>query len=711
MTLRLCFALMLMTLLHSSAFAAPLDYPEARRDDAVADDFFGTMVPDPYRWMEDVGSPEVRDWWARQNELTFGYLGAIPGRERMLQRMKSLVDYRRWTAPAHRAGRYFYFRNEGLQNQTPLLMTDDLSAEGHVILDPNMFSTDSSVSLGGWEPSDDGRLLWFSKSSSGSDWNTLHFLNVDTGEQFADEIKWAKFGMATWAADATGIYYVRFPEPGSDNQYTGQNLNPAVWYHALGTDQSADAQLFSLPDHPDWWLSSGVNEERDLMTYYVSEPGSINNRLYFQRLDEPVAPVIRQFDAGDGSYGLVTNIGDRLLIQTDNGAPNGRLIAVTLGDLDPSNWETVIPEQPEPLGWVSHVGDFLYVSYTKDTRTRVRKYSLAGEFIADVKLPGDGYASGFGGRKDDTHTFFTYMDFTTPSTVYRYDIATDTSTVWRAPDIAVDTARYESRLYFYRSFDGTAVPIYVLSKRGLQLDGTNPTILNGYGGFGNGQSPYFSTSRLVWLDMGGVYAIAGIRGGGEYGKQWHEAAIKQNRQVSFNDFIAAAEWLVDSGYTSPERLAINGGSNGGLLVTAVQLQRPDLFSVVLAQVPVTDMLRFNQFTSGKSWESDFGSPQVKDEFTSIFRYSPLHNIKPGACYPATLITTGDTDDRVVPAHSFKFAAALQAAQGCEQPVLLRVETAAGHGAGKPLDKSLAEIADIYAFTLHNFGLGVPEAFE
>jgi prolyl oligopeptidase len=693
-----------------SAQAEEIIYPPAARGDVV-DDYSGVKVPDPYRWMEDLGSGELKEWVDAENAITFGYLDGIAGRTEMFDEMMRRVDYERFSAPAEREGRYFYTRNDGLQNQSPVYMTEGLDGPEQLMLDPNAFSDDSSVSLQSWQPSDDGRFILYAKSVSGSDWSEWSIYDVDNGRNLDDLVRWGKFAVASWGADNAGFYYLRFPEPVPGEEHTGLNANRQTWYHALGTAQSEDVLIFEMPENPDWWISAGTNEQRDLLIIYLSDRGSTGNRIYLMDPMQPAAGVQKLIDNPDADYGFVGNDGDTLWFLTSLDAPNFRLVEVDRRHPEPANWKTLIPEGRFPLGSVNLVGNKFICEYSRDARSVVRIHNLDGSLERDLHLPGVGSVSGFGGRRDATEVFFSYTDMVTPGTIYRYDLATDSSAVFREPQVEVDSDNYESKLLFYRSFDGTAVPMFLVHRKGLELDGSNPTILYGYGGFGSSQSPYFSSSRTVWLDMGGVWAIACIRGGGEYGDAWHKAAIKTNRQVAFDDFIAAGEFLIDSGYTSTERLALKGGSNGGLLVGAVMTQRPDLFAVALPAVGVMDMLRFNQFTAGAGWESDFGSPQNPEEFAALYAYSPLHNLEEGVCYPATLATTADTDDRVVPSHSFKFTAELQRVQTCDNPVMIRVETQAGHGAGKPLSKSIMEFADEMAFALENMGVSIPEALD
>jgi prolyl oligopeptidase len=688
--------------------AAALDYPPAPTGDVV-DDYNGVKVPDPYRWLEDLTSDPVQQWVAAENKLTFGYLDQIPGRDRLLQRLTDLSNYPRYGLPSQTAGRYFYSKNDGLQNQSVEYWTDSLNGEPQVLLDPNTWSTDATVALAGEDISDDGQLLLYSQSTHGSDWQEWHVKNITTGQAYPDVVKWSKGG-GTWDKTASGFYYGRYPEPKAGEEFTVAVNNPMIYYHKLGTEQSADRLVWSLPEHPDWLLGMGLNEERDLGLIYVTPRGSVHSKLYVLDVHDPQAAPQLLIGDDQNEYDVITNDGSRMWFMTTKDAPRGRIVAFDRATPDPAHWTTVVPEpdSSSSLQSASYVGGVLFLNYLKDAHTQVLRYTLDGKALGPVKLPGKGSAGGFGGRKHDTETFYSYTDMVTPTTMFRYDIPTGQSTLYKRYEVKVDPAQYESHEYFYRSFDGTAIPVFVTYKKGLKLDGGNPTILYAYGGFGIPMTPYFSSSTTTWLDMGGVYAIACIRGGGEYGEAWHEAAMKHNRPVAFQDFIAGAQWLIDEGYTSTPRLAIQGGSNGGMLIGAAMTMRPDLFGVALPEVGVMDMLRFNQFGFGSYWEGDYGSPQNPDDFKVLYSYSPYHNLKPGVRYPATLVTTADTDDRVMPGHSFKFTARLQADQPQHgPPVLIRVETGAGHGGGKPLDKQLAEIADVYAFTAYNMGLSIP----
>jgi prolyl oligopeptidase len=689
-----------------AAPASALDYPVSKTGDTV-DDYNGVQVADPYRWLEDLNSPEVHDWVAAQNKLTFGYLERIKGRQRIFERLKQVVDYERITLPAPTAGRYFYYRNDGLQNQYVMCWSEGLDGEQHVLLDPNSWSEDGTVALAGTDVSDDGQWLLYGRSTHGSDWVEWRAKNITTGAELPDVIQWSKGG-GTWDKTASGFYYGRLPEPQPGEEFTVKTENMMVCYHQLGAPQSTDRLVFSLPGHPDWYLGGGLNEERDMLVLGVSEPGNLNNRLYFQDALRPDAPLEKILDANDAQYDFISNTGRKLLIRTSLGAPNWRVVEVDMDHPAAENWREVLPEREMALTSVSTVGGYLFATYLKDAHDVAYQYTLDGALVREIKFPGPVSAGGFGGRKGDKETFYGYSGFTTPGTQYRLSLDTGQATFLRQDHPLIETSPYEAQQCFYRAKDGIAIPIFVLHKKGVKLDGNNPTILYAYGGFGASQTPYFSTSTCVWLELGGVYAIACLRGGGEYGEDWRQAAAKTHKQVSYDDFIAGAQWLIDQGYCSAGTLACSGWSNGGLMIGAVVNQRPDLFRVALAGTGVMDLLRFNRFGWGAGWESDYGSPQNPEEFKALYAISPYHNIKPGVRYPATLILTADTDDRVMPGHSFKYAARLQAAQGPDgPPVLLRVEVNAGHGGGVPLEKQLMWIADQYAFTLHEMRLAVP----
>ncbi len=688
-----------------------LDYPKTKTVD-VADVFHGVRVADPYRWLEQPAStPEVNQWIAAQNQLTFGFLDRVPHRDALLAELRRRADFEKFSVPLLRGGRLLYQRNDGLQNQSVLYVADSLDGEGRVLLDPNSWSSDGTVALVGLDLSRDGKTLLFAKSRAGSDWTEWRAMDVDSGKEKPDTVKWSKFGVGGLDREAKGFYYLRYPEPKAGEAFVSENKDPEVRYHEFGTPQSEDRLVFSKPDTPEWLVWPSLDAERETLWITIGEPGSVNNRLTMLDLTEPGAKPVALFTENDADYTPVHREGKKVWVATTKDAPRGRVVVVDVDRPQPEHWETVVPEGEDALQGVSFVGGRLFAQYLRDARSAVVTFSPSGEPLGEVALPGPGTASGFGGEEGDAVTFFSYTDLATPSTVYRFDIEDDRVSVYRAPKLPFDATGYETKQAFVTSKDGTRVPVFLVHRKGLKLDGTNPTLLYGYGGFGAAMQPWFSSSRTAWMDNGGVWALACIRGGSEYGKAWHEAAIKTKRQNAYDDFIACAEWLIAQGYTSPGRLAIQGGSNGGLLVGACMTQRPDLFAVAIPEVGVMDMLRFNQFTIGRAWEGDYGSPQNEDEFRFLYRISPYHALRDGVRYPATLVTTADTDDRVVPAHSFKFAARLQAAQAKDgPPVLIRIETSAGHGAGKPLSKQLEEVRDVYAFTLNAMGQRLRERY-
>ncbi|MCP4592665.1 MAG: S9 family peptidase [bacterium] len=676
---------------------APLEYPPAQKGEVV-DVYHGVEVSDPYRWLEDSDAADTRVWIDAQNELTYGFLESIPERPAIIERLTTLWNYEKYGTPKKKGDRYFFSKNDGLQSQSVLYTVDTLEGEARVLLDPNTLSEDGTVALAGKSVSDDGRLLAYGLSKAGSDWQEWYVRDVDTGKDLDDHIKWVKFSSASWTADGSGFFYTRYPAPEEGAEFQAVNRFPKLCYHRLGTPQEDDRLIYERTDQPDWMVSGGVTDDGKYLVIYVSEATGRNNLLFYQELGSEGAPIVELIGEFEAKFSLIDNDGPIFWLKTDLDAPRSRVVAVDLRQPERANWREVIAQAEEPLKSVNLLNDGVFVaSYLKDAHSQVRLIDLEGKSLGEVELPGVGSAWGFGGRREDTETFYMYTGLSAPATIYRYDLVSGASTVYRRPKVDFNPEDYVTKQVFYKSKDGTRVPMFIAHRKGLKLNGQNPTFLYGYGGFNISMTPYFSVSNLVWMEMGGVYVIANIRGGGEYGKEWHEAAIKLNRQKSFDDFMAAAEWLIQTKYTSPSKLAIGGGSNGGLLVAACMTQRPELFGAVLAMVPVTDMLRFDKFTIGWAWVSDFGSPDNPEEFAALHAYSPLHNLKPETAYPATLITTADHDDRVVPAHSFKFAAALQAAHGGPAPTLIRIETKAGHGAGKPTAKRIEERADLWAF--------------
>ncbi len=673
-----------------------LAYPVTARTNQV-DDYHGTLVADPYRWLEDDNSDATKAWVEAENKVTFHFLDQIPERAAISNRLTQLWNYERFSIPGQEGGRYFMNRNDGLQNQAVLYTMDSLHAEPRLLLDPNTLSTDGTVALSQNIISDDGTLVAYGLAKAGSDWEDWKVRNVRTGQDLPDEVHWVKFSAASWTKDDRGFYYSRFDEPKPGDELTAANYYHKVYYHRLGTPQSEDALVYQRADHKDWTFDAGVTDDGNYLIIEVSQGTDTRNRIYYRNLQTPNSRVVELLNDFDAHYSFIDNVGPVFYFRTDQQAPRGRVVAIDVAHPERANWREIIPQSADRLQDTSLVNDQLIANYLKDARSEVKIFSRDGQFIRNVDLPGLGSADGFGGKRKDTETFYSFTSFKTPATIYRYDLVAGRSEIFRQPKVAFNPADFETKQVFYQSKDGTKVPMFITAKKGLKLDGSNPTYLYGYGGFDISLTPSFSPSILCWMEMGGVFAEANLRGGGEYGEEWHQAGMKLKKQNVFDDFIAAAEWLQAHHYTRRDRLAIGGGSNGGLLVGACLTQRPDLYGAALPAVGVMDMLRFQKFTIGWAWTSDYGSSDNPDEFKALYAYSPLHHIQPGTRYPATLITTGDHDDRVVPAHSFKFAATLQSAQAGPAPILIRIETRAGHGAGKPTSKIIAEAADKWAF--------------
>lgn len=679
------------------------NYPESHQGDQV-DIYHGVEVPDPYRWLEDPQSPETRRWIEAQNQVTFGYLQGLPGREAIASRLTELWNYERYGTPFKRGNRYFYYKNDGLQNQSVLYTLPSLDGEPRVLLDPNQLSSDGTVALKSIAISENGSYLAYGLSTSGSDWSEWYVRNVETGADLSDHLRWIKFSGASWTHDHQGFFYSRYDEPDEKSKLEAVNYYQKLYYHRLGTPQSEDVLIYERPDQKEWGFSGYVTDDGRYLIITVWRGTDLRNLIFYKDLTDPNAEVVELISEFEAEFDFIDNDGDRFYFRTDDAAPRSRLIAIDIHQPARRHWQEIIPEASETLGDVAILNHQFVADYLKDAYSTVRIFDLSGTLIRQVDLPGIGTVGGFNGRREDTETFYSFTSFTTPNTIYRYDMITGESTPFRQPQVNFNASEYETNQVFYTSQDGTRIPMFITHKRGISMNGANPTLLYGYGGFSVSLTPAFSVSNLVWMEMGGIYAVPNLRGGGEYGEEWHRAGTKLDKQNVFDDFIAAAEWLIANRYTAPEKLAIMGGSNGGLLVGACMTQRPDLFGAALPAVGVMDMLRFNQFTIGWAWESDYGSPQNPEEFQALYSYSPLHNLEPGTEYPATLITTADHDDRVVPAHSFKFAAALQAAQVGENPVLIRIETKAGHGAGKPTAKVIEEVADKWAFLVANLGM-------
>jgi prolyl oligopeptidase len=687
---------------------AQIKYPETRKVDQT-DDYHGTKVADPYRWLEDDNSAETKAWVKAQNEVTDKFLNAMSQRMPTRKIYTDLYNFERYGLPFKEGGRYFWTRNDGLQQQSVLYTARSLTAAPAVALDPNTFSKDGTVALTGTAVSRDGRYLAYGVAVAGSDWQEWRVRDLNTGKDTSDVIKWVKFSSAVWSPDGKGFFYSRYDAPKDGEKLTGSNFFQKLYYHRIGTDQSKDVLVLENKMEKEWGFGTGVSDDAKLLTVYVWKGSGRKNGLMVLPLKNGAyvpgtpKPITLTFDA---EYSPLGSIGNTLYVRTDKDAPKGRVIAIDVTKPDPANWKTIIAQTKDTLTSASLVGGKIVAEYLQDAATAVNVHALDGKLVRAVALPGIGTASGFGGKVTSPETFYSFANFTTPSEIYRYDVVTGKSTIFKRPKTAFDTTKFETKREFVTSKDGTRFPIFIAHRKGMKLDGTNPTLLYGYGGFNVSETPSYRVTASTWMQMGGVYVSASIRGGGEYGAEWHDAGTKLRKQNVFDDFIAAAEWLITNKYTQASKLGINGGSNGGLLVGAVTNQRPDLFGAAVPQVGVMDMLRFHKFTIGWAWVSDYGSSEKPDEFKALYAYSPLHNIPNGKKFPAVLVTTADHDDRVVPAHSFKYAAALQAAETGTAPKLIRIEVSAGHGAGKPTSKIIEERSDILAFLANTFGMDV-----
>jgi len=684
--------------LPAMAWAAEMEYPVTKTIDHT-DDYHGTTVADPYRWLEDDvrESDDVAAWVESQNKVTFAYLESLPERKAIEDRLTELWDYEKYSAPSKRGGRYYFSKNDGLQNQFVLYVQETLDDEPRVLIDPNTWSDDGTVALGGTVFSDDGKYVAYGVAEAGSDWTTWRVMEIVSGKVLDDEIQWVKYSGAEWAADSSGFYYGRFEEPEEGEEFQGLTFNQKVYFHKAGTPQSEDTLIYERPDEPEWGFGTDATEDGRYLVVTVWVGTDDRYRVMYKDLHNPGAEMIDLIDNFEFDYTFIGSEGSVFFFITSNDAPKKRLIAIDVTKPEPAQWRELIPEQEEPLRGVSLVGHSFIAQYLKDARSQITVHDMTGKKLRDVEFPGIGSAGGFGGKREDTETFYSFSSFATPPSNYRYDVSTGESTLLRRAAVDCDPDDFIVTQVFYTSKDGTRVPMFITHKKGVELDGKNPTLLYGYGGFNIPLTPGFSISRLAWMERGGVYAVANLRGGGEYGEEWHKAGTKLQKQNVFDDFIAAAEFLISTNYCSSDTLTIQGGSNGGLLVGAAMTQRPKLFAACLPAVGVMDMLRFHQFTAGRFWVDDYGSADNPEEFEAIFKYSPYHNIKSDVAYPATLVTTADTDDRVVPGHSFKFAAMLQRQHTGDVPVLIRIETRAGHGAGKPTAKVIEEIADQLAF--------------
>lgn len=690
---------------------ASFAYPESETVDHK-DVYHGTEVADPYRWLEqDVRESEaVKGWVDAQNEMTFAYLETIEERAAIEKRMTELWDFERYFLPRKAGGRYFYQYNDGLQNQEILLMQTGLDEDPELLIDPNTWSDDGTVALAAFYPSPDGSHVAYLVQDGGSDWRTARVLQVDSGDALDEQLDWLKFTELSWAGDGSGFYYSRYPATSEEEKFQSLNKNMAVYFHRLGTSQDDDQLVYATPDHPDWSPRADVTDDGAHLVITISVGTDDRYQIVHQDLTNADSVPETIIEGFDHDYTLIGSVGDELFFRTNNGAPRNRLVTVNPANPDPENWREVLPMTDDVLDYATLVGGHVVAQYMQDAWSVVKVTDLQGREVRSVDLPGIGTAVGFSGRFDDPETFFNYTSFNSPGVINRYDVATGSLQVFKQPEVAFNADDYVVEQVFYRSKDGTRVPMFISHRKDVVPDGKRPTMLYAYGGFNISLQPSFSVTRLAWMEMGGIYAVANLRGGGEYGVEWHKAGTKLQKQNVFDDFIAAGEYLIDNNYTNSDKLAIFGGSNGGLLVGAVTNQRPDLVAAAIPAVGVMDMLRFHKFTAGRFWTDDYGSADNPEEFKALYAYSPYHNVKAGTEYPAILVTTADTDDRVVPGHSFKYAAAIQKAQGGDAPVLIRIETRAGHGAGVPTEKVIEDYADRWAFLVRNLDMRLPEGY-
>ncbi|MCH1498108.1 MAG: prolyl oligopeptidase family serine peptidase [Akkermansiaceae bacterium] len=696
--------LLAITLNTLTARGNTLSYPDSKPGETV-DTLHGIRVPDPYRWLEDLNSDQTAAWVKAQSSLTNSYLDAIPGRQVLKNHLTKLWNVERLGVPSFEGGSYFFSKNNGLQNQSVLYSTKSLGIEPTVLLDPNTLSSDGTVALKSYEVSPDGKYLAYSTSASGSDWVEWQVREISSGKDLSDHLKWSKFSGASWSKDSKGFYYGRFPKPKDGDEMIAKNIHKKIYYHEIGTPQDEDLLVYERPNEPKQGLYAWVTEDGKYLLIQVSQGTDTKNGLFYKDLTNPTSKVIELLADFDASYDFITNLGSNFIIRTDLKAPKQKVVSIDLNAPISTQWKTIIPESKETLRSVSHIGGLFIANYLKDARTEIRRFKTDGSPLRPVKLPGLGTATGFGGKSNRNETFYYFTSFTSPGAVYRYDIARNASTLFKAPKTQFDRDNYESRQIFATSRDGTKIPMFIVYKKSLKLDGNNPTLLYAYGGFNISLRPSYSPATIAWLDLGGIYVMANLRGGGEYGEEWHEAGMKLKKQNVFDDFIACAEHLISKNFTSSKKLSIAGGSNGGLLVGACMVQRPELYGACLPAVGVMDMLRFHKFTIGWAWQAEYGKPDELDDFKNLLKYSPYHNLKPNN-YPATMVITSDHDDRVVPSHSYKFAAALQSAQKGPAPTLIRIESKAGHGAGTPTSKRIEAIVDKYAFLSKSLGFQI-----
>jgi prolyl oligopeptidase len=698
----------------ANASAQGLTYPPAATD-ATVDTLFGTLVPVPYRWMEDLNAPAIHAWVASENAVTADYLSHIAGRDALKQRLTALWNYPKVGLPEREvhARVWFYQKNSGLQRQAVLYVRHGADGTPSVLIDPNQLSPDGSISLAEWSASPDGRYLAYGLSEGGADWRNVHVRDVSTGRDLPDTVNWVRFSGLSWTADGAGFFYSRFPERAANEKLISSLSNQTLYYHRLGTSQSADVKIFALPSKPTWFVGGSVSEDGRYLFVSASPGAEPHNTLAIASLGDPMhpnvaAPLVTITDAADGLYSPMDVVGSTAYIMTDHDAPRRRVIAVDIAHPDPAHWRTIVPEGPHEIENAVIAGNRIVVHELVDVKSTLRSVSLTGAPLSSITLPGLGSISGISSRVDSPELLFSFTSPLYPETIFRYDLKTGTRQAFDPPKLPFDVSQYETQEVFYTSKDGTKVPMFITARKGLKHDGTHPALLYAYGGFDINLTPTFSPTIPLWLELGGVYATANLRGGAEYGEAWHHAGMREKKQNVFDDFIAAAEYLEREKFTSPSKMAIQGGSNGGLLIGAVEEQRPDLYAVALPAVGVMDMLRYDRFTGGAAWVGEYGSATDSTAFRYLIKYSPVQNIHKGTCYPATFVSTADHDDRVVPSHSFKFTAAMQAAQGCAHPILIHVETEGSHGY-LPTDKRISNTADLIAFTAANVGLPLPSS--
>ncbi len=692
----IAFSLVATALVFFACKQSKFDYPKTKKVDTV-DEYFGVKVEDPYRWLENDTAKKVEQWVKAQNEVTFNYLEQIPYRNKIKERLTEIWNYEKKSAPMEKSGKYFFFKNDGLQDQSVLYMTEDLDKEAKVVLDPNKFSEDGSVSLAGFSVSNDGKYMAYSISRGGSDWREVLIKDLEKDKKLDDHLKWIKFSGTAWYND--GFFYSRYDEPKEGGKLSEAVKNHKVYYHKLGTSQENDKLIFQKPKHPKRNYSPDVSKDEKYLYIYETKSTHGNN-IYIKNLEKD-AQFVKLTTGFKYEYNIIGHRGDKLIVRTNYNAPKYKVVKIDVHKRDVGNWLEMIPEKKDVLRSCKLIGDKLVTTYLKDAHSQLKVFNMDGDFEYEIELPTLGSVNSISGNQESSRMFYSFTSFTKPTQIWKYNLKTKKSELYFKPDINIDAENYVTKQVFYKSKDETPIPMYIVHKKGLKKDGNNPVFLYGYGGFNISLTPSFSSSRMVWLENGGIFAMANLRGGGEYGEKWHRQGMKLNKQNVFNDFISAAEFMVDSNYTNKNKIAIHGGSNGGLLVGAVTNQRPDLFEVAIPAVGVMDMLRYHKFTIGWAWVDEYGSSKDSIHFENLYNYSPLHNIKKDSEYPAVLALTADHDDRVVPAHSFKYIATLQEKYKGENPTMIRIQTKAGHGAGKATSVKINEEADMWAFTFYN----------